>query len=326
MNRSDYDPLVHRVALLAACTALLPIVIGSLVTTKGFGMAFADWPSSDGYSMLLYPWLRSAGDKFLEHGHRLAGMLIGLVSIGLVAVVLLRESRTWVKWLAAAVLASVVIQGLLGGQRVLLADRGLAFVHGAFASLVLTLMATMAMVTSRGWRSATPAAGSTADSAATGSLARLKVLGIVTSLALFGQYILGGLVRHLGMMLHQHLGFAIIAAALVVFLFVSMWLEGNRWLRAPAVAAQGLILAQLLLGAGAWVTKYGFGDFVAVYDSPGQVLFRTAHQVTGMLLFMTVVLGTIRVLRLNWIAGRARGIASSNAPVPQSLTLSGGVS
>ena len=56
---------------------MLPITIGALVTTMNWGMAFLDLPFSDGLNMLLYPLLQAATHKFVEHGHRLAGMLIG---------------------------------------------------------------------------------------------------------------------------------------------------------------------------------------------------------------------------------------------------------
>lgn len=110
-----YHPWLHRLAVSTAILALLPIVVGALVTTKGAGMAFPDWPTSDGHGMFAYPWLKSAGDKFLEHGHRLAGIAIGIASIVLCGALASKESRTWVKTLGGIVLAGVIVQGLLGG-------------------------------------------------------------------------------------------------------------------------------------------------------------------------------------------------------------------
>src|ERR1700679_313030 len=110
MSSDDCHPWFHRFAVLTLCVAVVPIVVGALVTTLGAGMAFPAWPSSDGHNMLLYPWLKSAGDKFLEHGHRLAGMLIGLVSIALTITAWRVERRTWVKWLATGVLFGVCLQ------------------------------------------------------------------------------------------------------------------------------------------------------------------------------------------------------------------------
>ena len=155
MKSAQYNPLVHRFACVTALTALLPIMAGVLVTTQNWGMAFSDWPTSDGQNMLLYPWLSDwfsgAMNKFGEHGHRLAGVVIGLMSIALVVVTFWKESRSSVRWLASIVLLGVILQGLLGGMRVELDRRLLALTHGSFAALVLAVMITVVVVTSRWW-------------------------------------------------------------------------------------------------------------------------------------------------------------------------------
>ena len=51
------------------------------MTSTASGMAFPDWPTSAGHPMLAYPWLRSTGKAFVEHGHRLAGMTIGILTL-----------------------------------------------------------------------------------------------------------------------------------------------------------------------------------------------------------------------------------------------------
>src|SRR4029077_1253942 len=103
MTALRHPARLHRLAVLTACVALLPILVGAVVTTKDAGMAFRDWPSSDGYNMFLYPWLESAGKKFLEHGHRLAGIVIGLSSMALAVVAFRCEPRAWVRLLAYGV-------------------------------------------------------------------------------------------------------------------------------------------------------------------------------------------------------------------------------
>ena len=66
----------------------------------------------------------------MEHGHRLIGATVGMISIGLVAVVWRSDSRRWLHWFSVAVLAMVVFQGILGGMRVLFDERTLAMLHG----------------------------------------------------------------------------------------------------------------------------------------------------------------------------------------------------
>jgi len=269
--------------------------MGALVTTKDAGMAFPDWPSSDGHNMLLYPWLKSAGAKFLEHGHRLAGIVIGIVSIALAGFAYFQESRAWVRRLAYGVLVAVIAQGILGGQRVLLDERGLAFVHGSFAALVLALMATVAVVTSRGWNAIPPCFGNQYST----NLGRLKLLAVVTCGCVFVQYILGGLLRHQGRVLYEHLGFAFVTAVLVIWLAMAAAASGSAWLRTPAASLAVLTLLQLALGAGAWITKYGYDGRVAVYGSLEQDVTRTAHVLCGMLLFVTCVVLAVRIARLH---------------------------
>src|SRR4051794_26977063 len=96
MSSPTYHRGLHAYAVFTACTALLPIGVGAFVTSMRAGMAFPDWPTSDGQGMFAYPWLQSAGSKFVEHGHRLAGVVIGLAAIGLVIAVF-ADRRVWVR-------------------------------------------------------------------------------------------------------------------------------------------------------------------------------------------------------------------------------------
>jgi cytochrome c oxidase assembly protein subunit 15 len=291
MKNSSYSPGLHRVAVLTACVALMPILVGAVVTTKDAGMAFPDWPSSDGYNILLYPWLKSAGSKFLEHGHRLAGIVVGLTSVDLALLAARCERRVWVRRSAFGVLVAVVVQGIFGGQRVLLDERGLAFLHGSFAALVLALMASVSVMTSRAWHFASTPGDRRPP-------ARLGLLALVTCVCVFVQYLLGGLVRHNGTALHAHLGFALVTASVVVCFAMCAVATGIPWLRAPASFLAFLTIAQLALGGGAWITKFGFGGYVATYGSLLQDVTRTSHVLCGMLLFVTTVVLAVRIARL----------------------------
>lgn len=291
---------LSRYAALTAVIALLPIGMGALVTTLDAGMAFLDWPTSDGQNMFLYPWLQdfhANREKFVEHGHRLAGSLIGMFSIGLVVLTLRRESRGWVRTLAVGILSAVVLQGLLGGFRVIADARIAAMVHGLFASLIFSTITLFALVTGLNWMGG----GQTARSSVAVP-SSLRFLAIANLLAVFSQSLLGGLVRHLGLALHEHLGGAILATVLSVALIASSWKSGHAWLRSAAIGLAVVLLVQLVLGAGAWVTRFGFPmtGYVAVQQAPEQILFRTAHAVAAMFVLMMSVQMTARVLRLNW--------------------------
>jgi len=298
------DPLrtsrwLHRFAVATCCAALLPITVGAIVTTMKWGMAFHDWPSSDGHGMFAYPWFGSAIDKFTEHGHRLAGISIGCFSIVLAAWAWKVERRRWVCWLATAVLAGVILQGLLGGGRVLANDPRMALLHGQFAACVLALMGTVALVTGRGWHSVSgqqPAAPA----------ARLKTLAWSLPAVLLVQSALGGWIRHLGGGLFEHVGFSLVVFAVAICTISFAVRHGADWLKANAWLLASVLLVQLGLGAAAWVTRFGWpaSNYVAVQGAPLQVVMRTAHAVTGQLLLLVSATLAVRVLRLDWLTRR----------------------
>ena len=178
----------HALALLLVGATWLMICVGGLVTTLKAGMAFADWPTSDGYNMFLYPWFKAAHDKFIEHGHRLFGTVIGMLSIAVAVVIWLRDSRRWMRWLGAFAVGLVIFQGALGGMRVELDDVQFAKIHGCIGPLFFSLTVVLAVCTSRWWckRAVVPSHAS----------GRLKRLAVCTALLAYVQLILGAQLRH----------------------------------------------------------------------------------------------------------------------------------
>src|ERR1051326_8624152 len=72
----------HGLAIVLCCATFPLVWVGGLVTSYKAGMAFPDWPTSDGYFLFFYPWLdwlRGPWDLFVEHGHRLLASLVGLL-------------------------------------------------------------------------------------------------------------------------------------------------------------------------------------------------------------------------------------------------------
>jgi cytochrome c oxidase assembly protein subunit 15 len=162
-------------------------------------MAFLDWPLSNG-SINPEGWLTES-DKFAEHSHRLLGMQIGLISIGLVLWTFLRESRAWVRRMAWALLALVIFQGLLGGARVLfdqlntLAESNLVaqlflVAHACGAMLALTLLVSLTFACSKAWIS------NTFQFPEEKERHSLKRLAWVAYLATFVQIFMGAGMRH----------------------------------------------------------------------------------------------------------------------------------
>ncbi|MEZ6062894.1 MAG: COX15/CtaA family protein [Planctomycetaceae bacterium] len=291
-HHNSIDLRVHRFAVMTSCVALLPITVGALVTTLKAGMAFADWPTSDGQNMLLYPWLNDMRntDKFVEHGHRLAGVLIGIVSIALVVVAFAFERRTWVRTMACAILVAVIAQGLLGGMRVIANEQVLAMTHSITGGLFFTLTFLFAGLTKP--RSSTRIESGT-DSTGTNETVTMSStaigLALILPLAVLGQYVLGGMFRHLGRMLHEHVAGAIGVTLVAVTVAAVTYRSGLPSLQRSAKLIVAALAVQVALGLGAWVTKLGFAQFgwVASVNSPAQNVVCTLHAVGGMLLLAT---------------------------------------
>src|SRR6187402_1866001 len=119
MSRSaTYKPALAWFAAIGSAWVFVLVALGAFTTTIGAGMAFPDWPLSNG-SVNPDGWLTEI-DKFAEHSHRLFGTVMGLLAIATVVWLQLTEARAWLRKLSWAALAIVVVQGVLGGTRVLL--------------------------------------------------------------------------------------------------------------------------------------------------------------------------------------------------------------
>ena len=130
-----FDPWPQRLAWMLAAVVFGLICMGGAVTTYDAGMAVPDWPTTNSY--WFYPvkaWL-AFWDVFLEHGHRLLGQAAGLLAIALAVTIWRSDDRRWMRWVAVAILVGVIVQGSLGGLRVLDNNRVLARVHGCIAPL-----------------------------------------------------------------------------------------------------------------------------------------------------------------------------------------------
>ena len=198
-KRTDgYKPLFFLFCLFALGWITILLYAGGMTTSIKAGMAFLDWPLSNG-SVNPAGWLTES-DKMAEHSHRLLGMKIGLLSIGLFLWTYLRESRDWVRTLARVLLWVVILQGLLGGARVrldqlnIMSDHNLlaqsfAVVHACGAMVVLGILVTLTLASTRRWIEAS--AGLNVQQP-TG----VKRWGIIATVSIFLQILVGAIMRH----------------------------------------------------------------------------------------------------------------------------------
>jgi heme a synthase len=148
----SFSPWSHRLAVILACATFLLLFIGGLVTSLGAGLAVPDWPTTFGYNMFLYPWAKMVGGIFYEHSHRLVASTVGLLTIALAMMFWFHERRQWLRWLGVAALILVILQGVLGGLRVVLLQHTLAMIHACVAQAFFALTVSLALFTSAAWR------------------------------------------------------------------------------------------------------------------------------------------------------------------------------
>ncbi len=186
MRRESLCGLHWFSVVLVFCTIIL-ISVGAFVTSKGAGLAVPDWPQSYGYNMFLFPISRWVGPILYEHSHRLIASGVGFMTIILAGWIWMRDSRCWMKGLGVAALVLVIIQGLLGGYRVVWLKDWLGLIHGCTAQLYFGMILAIALFTSPSWlnRRRVPAM----------SRGWVFLVGILT-LLIYGQLILGAAMRH----------------------------------------------------------------------------------------------------------------------------------
>ncbi|MEI9896387.1 MAG: COX15/CtaA family protein [Chthoniobacter sp.] len=300
-----------RFAKLVVAATFGLIFIGGHTTTSGAGMAFPDWPLSNG-SLNPTGWLHNFM-MLLEHGHRLtAGTVMTLVLVLFAWTLRRRRSlpRAAVP-LAACALLGVFSQAILGGLRVILDPQGIEattstiattfrILHGCFAQIELCLVVSLAAVLSPVWPRLT----------AQPTFRRVARIGWVTTGFVFLQLIAGATMRHLGaglaiptypltpdgaIMPKVHNAFvdlnfthtrvlALLVTIHVLLLARRALVSGEVRLARPALLLLALLVAQVLMGM-----------FVIWHLRPP--LLTTLHVVNGAALFATTVFIAVRASR-----------------------------
>ena len=300
---------LHRLALTTAGTTLFLLFVGALVTSKGVGLAVPDWPTTFGHNMFLFPWSGMVGGVFYEHGHRLVASGVGFLTLVLALCLWFRERRAWVRWLGAAALLLVTVQGIVGGLRVVLLDQDFAIIHAALAQAFFGLIVAVALFTSRSWSRAR-----TAPSAAGWTL--FQWFCLAATLLIYVQSLLGAIIRHTGTGAALHIMVALVVTAQVALVVVKALQLGDRApVLAPLSLALGVLLAlQLALGLGSYAAR--FLSFGAAWQPAVIVAVTTGHVVTGALMLAVSLVMTLWAFRV-FGAGRLPvmdGAVSERAP------------
>ncbi|MCE9603973.1 MAG: COX15/CtaA family protein [Planctomycetia bacterium] len=347
LNNTAESRLPYRLATVLVCAVFPLIWVGGLVTSSDAGMAVPDWPNTYGYNLFLYPWQTwffGPWDIFVEHGHRLLAAGIGMLTIALAIVVRRYDARPWVVRLAYFAVPLVILQGVLGGLRVVLDKQTLAMLHACVGPLFFAYcVALRHYLTPRAidFASAEPTTNRDPDPLAIRSLSRLSRLAIVTTLLAYVQLVLGALVRHSPHMatfvtpsffraaVLFHLFMAAVLTVHIVQLAIRSYSAAAKFgavgLRGPASWLTGSIVVQLLLGAATWVVNYGFPEwaaqssivpeFVVRTQSFAQLVITTAHVAVGSL-----ILAISTALSLRAHDAVARRLSASPAAVARAAS------
>ena len=189
-----YQPGLAAFAALAAAWAFVPVVLGAFTTSIGAGMAFPDWPLSNG-SLNPHGWLSNLA-MFAEHSHRLSVGVLTTLTIILAVWLWVADRRAWLRKLGLFAVGLVLTQAVVGGLRVLLDARQVAMIdtsvgrlfamlHACLAQLFVCTLIAIAAACSRGWIERSAAVG-----------AGVRRLGRLCCALLFLQLAIGAVMRH----------------------------------------------------------------------------------------------------------------------------------
>jgi heme a synthase len=285
------SPIAHLMALGAAVFTLPLLYVGGSVTTYRVGLAVPDWPNTLGVNMFLFNMWHEPFGVRVEHSHRLYGAAVGVFTLILSGWLLIFEPRKWMKWLGLLAVATVIVQGVLGGTRVTQTSTFLAAVHACVGQVYFALVVALCVFTGRGWQAAV---GTRIESP------WLKPLGWAVLALVPAQIMLGSWLRHYGtreaLAAHAFLAFAVWGSCL----FLAFMVEHHKrtWARlVPSARALGLLATlQVALGIGAFISLLPF-DGTPKAVTFYQAVTRTAHQTSGALLLAAAVVFNLRRFR-----------------------------
>ncbi len=274
--KASHD-LARRLAAVTAAATLVLIIAGGLVTNTGAGLAVPDWPTTFGHNMFTYPWSGMVGGVFYEHSHRLIGSLVGLLTLALAAV--LWKSGGTLRMLGLVAVAAVILQGVLGGLRVVLLEYRLAVLHGCLAQAFFALVVVIGTLASA--RARTPSPAIAGDPS-------LRALTIAAAALVYVQIVLGALLTHLGLV-EMHLAGAVLVFVVVPIITARWRRSGDPVGRPLAIALVALLGVQLTLGVAAWLVR--FTDLVLPGGGMTGLAMPVSHRLVGSL-----ILGLVTVL------------------------------
>lgn len=316
---------LFRLGVITALAVVPLLIVGGAVTSTESGMAISGWPRSDAANLFLYPLsLMADPKKFLEHSHRLFGSFLGVTTIALVIYAWATDRRPIVRATTAVLLVAVIVQGVLGGLRVLDNSKPAGMIHGIGAQCVWAFAVVIAALLSPAYRGAS---GARPKPGAHG----LHVLTNALLVALFVQITLGAAYRHMKDVsagathaLYTHAAFSIIVVILATATgarAAGLASDVSPFLRRLGKGLVHVTGLQFVLGVGALILVMISPQRGVPPPAPGggpvetpllEAIATVAHQANGALVFGGAALLWVWSRRL--LAPPVEPGAGSNAP------------
>jgi len=233
------------------------------------------------------------GGVRFEHTHRMIAQAAGLLTIILAVWTWRVEKRRWLRVLGLAALGTVIAQGILGGLTVLFfLPPAVSSAHAALAQTFFCIAVAMALFTGQKWVGEQPRIEFDHRRL---SLFTLTLLSIFV---LYVQLILGAMFRHHGLSWWPHVLNAVVVSFVLAWTAVRALTVYSQIeaVRRPAVLMLSLVIAQLCLGFGAFLTRVEWGKDAVQPELP-MVISTVAHVAAGALLLATTVILAIQVWR-----------------------------
>lgn len=277
-RNAAYKPALAWFAAVGSIWVFVLVTLGAFTTSIGAGMVFPDWPLSNG-SLNPEGWLTNVA-MFAEHSHRLSGATMGFITIGLAFWLWRSESRVWLRRLGWWALFIVVVQGLIGGKRVLLdathlpgfdmtLGQILRIPHGILAQVFVCMLFAIAAGLSRPW---------IAQPAGREPGRRIRQLAVAGTILMLVQLVVAATMRH------NHAGLAIPTFPLTP----EGGLVPSAWDFRVAIHFAHRVLALILTGVLGWLAA-------EIWRSPAGDGLKMAAAAVAALLVVQIALGAAAV-------------------------------
>ena len=247
---SAYNAGVPRFSIFVVCWTVLLFIAGALVTSKDAALSVTDWPKSHG--SWVPPLASLQGGDFFEFTHRFFAGGLGIFSLLLAVLLMVKEKRVWLRWLGVIAVLGVVVQAILGGQVVIqLLHYWLPVIHACFAQIVFAAVLGIAVFTSKWWVSEQPQL----EDSGTPSIHTIAALN---ALVIYLQVILGAGFRHKEISIWPHAVGALVVLGVVTWTAVLLRKRfgASRELSRVRILLHAIFGIQFLLGLLAFWSRW----------------------------------------------------------------------